>query len=368
MPAETAAQTTHARILIVDDEPANLKLLDKMLGTQGFTNLVLIQDPREVLDRYREARTDLILLDINMPHLDGFGVIAQLRALNDPLLPPIIILTAQHGRENLLRALENGASDFIGKPFDRAEMTMRVRNLLDAHLAHRLVHDQKSVLEDMVRQRTEELRETRLQVVRRLGRAAEYRDNETGLHIIRMSQVSALLANGIGCMEGMCEQMLHASPMHDIGKIGIPDSILLKPGKLDAAEFEIMKTHAAIGAEILSGDNSELLTLARTIALTHHEKWDGSGYPNGLKGKDIPLPGRIVAVADVFDALTSARPYKKAWPVEEAVTFMKEQTGRHFDPMVIDHFLERLPDIVAIRDRYAEPVEIAKPVESAEAQ
>ena len=356
MPDAIAAPSSSARILIVDDEPANLKLLDRMLSMQGYQQLVLIQDPREVLDRYREARTDLILLDINMPHLDGFAVMAQLRSLNDPLLPPIVILTAQHGRENLLRALEEGARDFIGKPFDRAELTMRVRNLLDAQLAHRMVHDKRAVLEDMVRSRTNELRETRLQVVRRLGRAAEYRDNETGLHIIRMSQMSALLAQSIGCGDGVCEQMLHVSPMHDIGKIGIPDAILLKPGKFEPHEWEIMKTHASIGAEIPSGDDSELLKLAHTIALTHHEKWDGSGYPNGLAGEAIPLSGRIVAVADVFDALTSARPYKEPWSVEDAITYMKDQSGKHFDPGVIEHFLERLPDIVAIRNNYAEPI------------
>lgn len=344
-----------ARILIVDDEPANLKLLDKMLGSQGYSNLELIQDPRSVLERYHAQRPDLILLDINMPQLDGFTVLASLRELNDPLLPPIVVLTAQHGRDYLLRALNNGARDFVAKPFDRTELLARVRNLLDAHMAHRMVHEQKNVLDELVQQRTDELRRTRLQVVQRLGRAAEYRDNETGFHILRMSQISALLAQKLGWSDEECELMLHASPMHDIGKIGIPDNVLLKPGKLDPAEWEIMKTHATIGAELLDGDDSELLKLARTIALTHHERWDGSGYPSGLAKEEIPQAGRIVAVADVFDALTSSRPYKKGWPLEDAVAFIRDNSGSFFDPVVVEQFLSCLPEVLAIRDEYSEP-------------
>jgi putative two-component system response regulator len=342
-------------ILIVDDEPANLKLLDRMLSGQGYQNLVLVEDSREVLDRYRETRPALILLDINMPHLDGYQVMEQLKALNDPLLPPIVILTAQHGKDYLLRALAAGARDFIGKPFDRNELLMRVRNLLDAQLAHRLVYDQKTVLEDMVRARTDELRRTRLQVVQRLGKAAEYRDEETGNHILRMSHTCALLAHTIGWSEDGCDLILNASPMHDIGKIGIPDAIMLKPGKFEPHEWEIMKTHAAIGAKLLDGDDSILMNMAREIALTHHEKWDGSGYPNGLAGEAIPQAGRIAALADVFDALTSVRPYKKAWTVEAAVDLIKENRGKHFDPELVEVFLQELPGIAAIRERFAEP-------------
>ncbi len=294
-----------SRILIVDDEPANLKLLDKFLSGQGYHGLELLRDSREVIKHYQAARPDLILLDINMPHLDGYQVMEQLRELNDPLLPPIIILTAQHGKEYLLRALSAGARDFITKPFDHVELLMRVRNLLDAQLAHRLMHDQKMVLEEMVLTRTEELCRTRLQIVQRLGMAAEYRDEETGSHILRMSHISALLARAIGWSEADVDLMLNASPMHDIGKIGIPDAILLKPGKFEPHEWEIMKAHAAIGGKLLSDDDSDLLSMAHEIAYTHHEKWDGSGYPNGLSGEAIPLSGRIAALADVFDALTS---------------------------------------------------------------
>ena len=342
-------------IFIVDDEPSNLKLLDRMLHGQGYQNLVLLEDPREVLDRYRETRPALILLDINMPHLNGYQVMEQLKALNDPLLPPIVILTAQHGKEHLLRALAAGARDFIGKPFDRNELLMRVRNLLGAQLAHRLLHDQKTVLEDMVRTRTEELRCTRLQVVQRLGMAAEYRDEATGNHILRMSHTCALLARAVGWSEVACDLILNASPMHDIGKIGIPDAIMLKPGKFEPHEWEIMKTHAAIGGKLLEGDDSALMRIAREIALTHHEKWDGSGYPGGLTGEAIPQSGRIAALADVFDALTSVRPYKKAWTIEAAVGYIEENSGKHFDPELVAVFPRELPGIVAIRERFAEP-------------
>jgi putative two-component system response regulator len=347
-----------SRIFIVDDEPANIKLLDSLLRSRGYNQLVLILDPREVLHRYHEGKPDLILLDINMPYLDGYQVMQQLKELNDPHLPPVIILTAQNERDYLLKALSMGARDFIAKPFDLAELLMRVRNLLEVQLAQRMLHDQKAVLEDMVRARTDALNESRLQVVRGLARAAEYRDNETGLHILRMSQSSALLAKHLGWSASDCDLMLNASPLHDVGKIGIPDSVLLKPGKFDSSEWDIMKTHARIGADILSYGNSDLLTLAREIALNHHEKWDGSGYPNALVGNAIPQAGRIVAVADVFDALTSPRPYKKPWPLEHAVTFIKGGGGTHFDPEIVDAFETCLPEIVAIRGRHLEPVNL----------
>jgi len=340
------------RILVVDDEAANLKLLDRMLQSEGYHEQVLVEDPRQALTRYRETRPDLILLDISMPHLDGFGVLERLQALGDPLLPPVVVLTAQQGRDHLLRALAEGARDYITKPFDRSELLMRVRNLLDAQLAHRLVHDQKTILENMVNERTDELRRTRLQVVQRLGMAAEYRDEETGNHILRMSYSSALLASALGWGDYDCDLLLNASPMHDVGKIGIPDAILLKPGRLDPDEWAIMKTHAAIGGKLLEGDDSDLMRLARDIALTHHEKWDGRGYPRGFKGTAIPQAGRIAAVADVLDALTSARTYKAAWPVDRAVDLVKEKSGSHFDPEVVEILLQELDGILDIRKRF----------------
>ncbi|WP_189989855.1 HD-GYP domain-containing protein [Thalassobaculum fulvum] len=350
-----STQIKSTPILAIDDEQTNLKLLDKMLRAEGYTRLTLLDDPRRTIDAYRETSPGLILLDLNMPHLDGYAVMAQLRALDDPMLPPVIVLTAQSAGEFLLRAFKSGARDYVTKPFDRAELMARVRNLLEAHLAHRITWAQNSVLEELVRERTAKLRKTRLQVVRRLGRAAEYRDNETGNHILRMSKISALLAARLGWSPEDCELMLHASPMHDIGKIGVPDHVLLKPGKLDPAEWELMQSHVSIGADILSDDDTDLMVLARSIALTHHEKWDGTGYPNGLAGEAIPQEGRIVALADVFDALTSERPYKRAWPVEEAVSHIREQSGRHFDPAVVEAFLDALPEIVEIRARHSEP-------------
>ena len=346
------------RILIVDDEQPNLKLVNKILSNHGYQNLVLVADPHEVLNHYQKSRPDLILLDINMPHLNGYQVMEQLGALNDPLLPPIVILTAQHSKSDLLQALSAGARDFISKPFDRNELLMRVRNLLDAQLAHRLVHNQKAILEDMVEARTKELQRTRLQIIQRLGMAAEYRDEETGNHILRMSHICALIAKSVGWCKEDCDLILNASPMHDIGKIGIPDAILLKPGKFEPHEWRIMKTHASIGARLLDGDDSELMHMARDIALSHHEKWDGSGYPNGLAGEAIPQAGRIAALADVFDALTSERPYKKAWSVEAAVNLIKENRGKHFDPILVDVFIQNLPDIQQIRECFAEPREI----------
>ena len=336
--------------MLVDDEASNLKLLENMLKGSGYANLVVVQDSRTVVELYQRERTDLILLDLNMPYLDGYEVIARLKALNDPLLPPIVVLTAQTGQQFLLRALECGARDYITKPFNMGELLARVRTMLEMHSAHRLLFNQKETLERMVRERTAELMETRLQIVQKLGRASEYRDNETGKHILRVSQIATLIAKYLGWSETECEILLHATPMHDVGKIGIPDHVLLKPGKLDPQEWELMKAHTTIGAHILDGADSEPLLLAREIALSHHEKWDGSGYPSGLSGKDIHLGGRIVALADVFDALTSERPYKKAWTVEAAIDLIRENRGQHFDPELVDIFEKLLPEIIAIRE------------------
>lgn len=343
-----------AKLLIVDDEPANLRLLDRLLRSQGYSHLALVSDPFEVVPQYQIARPDLILLDITMPGMDGYQVMRALQALEDPLLPPIVILTAQHDKEFMLKGLAAGARDFIAKPFDRNELLMRVRNLLDAQLAHRIMHDQAAVLQKMVDQRTAELQRTRLDIIRRLGVAAEYRDEETGSHILRMSHSCVLLAQALGWNEDECDLIMNASPMHDIGKIGIPDAILRKPGRLEPDEWEVMQTHASIGYQLLEGDDSPIMSMARDIAGAHHEKWDGSGYPRGLVGEDIPVSARIAALADVFDALTSPRPYKKAWSVERATQLIHEQSGRHFDPVLVELFMQKLPDIVQLRERYVE--------------
>lgn len=345
------------RILIVDDEPANLKLLQKLLQKQGYSKLELIADSRQVIAAYQREQPDLILLDLNMPHFDGFEILAQLAELRDPMLPPIVILTAQTRSEYMLQALQAGASDFISKPFDQHELLARVRNLLGVRLASRLMHEQNHILEALVREQTREIEESRLQIVQRLGRAAEYRDNETGAHVLRMSHMAARLAQAAGWSEDRCRLILHAAPMHDVGKIGIPDHILLKPGAFTDEERAIMQTHVEIGADILAGSDTPLLKLAHEIALTHHEKWDGTGYPRGLKGEEIPESGRITALVDVFDALTSKRPYKPAWPIEKALDVLKKDAGTHFDPRLVDLFMQLLPDMLAILQQFKEPEE-----------
>ena len=341
-----------ARIFLVDDEPANLKLLERTLRSHGYEALLPIGDPREVVGWYETVRPDLIVLDLRMPHLDGFEVMQQLQALEDPLLPPILVLTAQGGQDQRLRALAAGARDFLGKPFDGSELVARARNLLDAQLAQRMLNDQKAVLQRIVRERTEDLYRTRLAITRRLSMAAEYRDEETGDHILRMSQTCAILAQAIGWDDGQRDLMLNASPMHDVGKIGIPDEILLKPGGFEPHEWEIMKRHTEIGSRLLDGDDSTLMQMACEIAHTHHEKWDGSGYPRGLAGEAIPISGRIAAVADVFDALTSERPYKRAWSIDAAVDRIRASSGMHFDPQLVEAFLQRLPEITRLREQF----------------
>jgi len=341
-----------AQLLIVDDEPSNVKLLERILARAGYARTRSTLQSTEVTGLVAGNDIDLILLDLNMPDLDGYGVLQQLADMNFDVPPAVLVLTAQNAREHRQRALQSGASDYVSKPFDHVELLARVRNLLDSRLARKTLHRQNLELDSRVRQRTHELYQTRLEIVRRLGRAAEYRDNETGMHILRMSRMSVLLAEEIGLDPEQCDLLLNAAPMHDIGKIGIPDRILLKPGKLDADEFALMQTHTTIGAEILSGADSELMHMAREIALTHHEKWNGGGYPNGLAGEAIPLTGRIVAVADVFDALTSERPYKQPWPLADAVDFLKRNAGEHFDPALVDIFERRLEGFVTIKQHH----------------
>ena len=339
-----------SRILLVDDEMANLKVLSKMLESKGYANLVLIQDSRNVMAEYMRQRTHLILLDLRMPNLSGFDILDLFRKIDDPLLPPIIVLTADLGRPSLIKAFEKGARDYLTKPFEMDELLARVSNMLEVNRAQLLLYQQRETLDALVRARTAELLRTRMLVIEKLGRASEYRDNETGRHIMRVGRTAALLACRLKMGDQICEDMLHAAPMHDVGKIGIPDAILLKPARLDEAEFEVMKKHTIIGAQLLESDEDHgVLRLAKEIAFSHHERWDGSGYPGGIKGEAIPLSGRIVALVDVFDALLSVRPYKKAWDVDEAIAFIREKRGSHFDPSLADLYLESLEDVLAIR-------------------
>ncbi len=337
-----------AKILIVDDEPANIELLEDILENEGYSSFRSTLDSRKTLAMYKEMRPDLVLLDLNMPHLDGFQVMDQLQDLEQDSYAPILVLTAQSDRKTRIQALAAGARDFIGKPFDLAEVKRRISNMLEIRLLHNQVRDQNRILELKVKDRTYELEETRREAILRLGRAAEYRDNETGMHVIRMSRLSARLAKEVGLSEKECQLILQASPMHDVGKIGVPDEILLKPGKLNQKEWETMKMHPEIGAKILSGSRSELMQMAESIALSHQERWDGSGYPSGLKGEEIPLSGRIVAICDVFDALTSKRYYKEAFSVKESMAIIEAGSGKDFEPQLVEAFKRTLPEMVKI--------------------
>ena len=347
-------QCQNATILIVDDQMTNVMLLENILQAAGYTNVHSTTDSTEVTRMYHELKPDLILLDIRMPELDGFQVMGQMKIINKHPYLAILVLTSEEERKIRLQALESGAKDFLNKPFDKVEVLMRIRNLLEVTLMHKEIQRQKETLEETIMVRTKELQETQHEIVHRLGRAAEYRDNDTGAHIIRMSHYAAILGRAAGFNEIDCHLIQESMPMHDIGKLGIPDHILLKPGKLTEEEWEIMKRHTLIGAELLSGSQSPLLQMAEVIALTHHERWDGTGYPNRLSGEDIPLPGRICAVCDIFDALTSARPYKEAWPVEKALDHIHELRGHHLDPRLVDLFDDMLPLMLEIQRTYSE--------------
>ena len=331
--SQTSTQDRRPQLLVVDDEPANLQVLRHIL--QEDYRLLFTKDGAKALELAAREKPELILLDVMMPGMTGYEVCAQLKATPATSAIPVIFVTALADVEDEAQGFAVGAVDYITKPVSPAIVKARVRT----HLS--LV-------------RVEELRETRLQIVQRLGLAAEYKDNETGLHVIRMSHYSRVLALAAGFSEAQAEELLNAAPMHDVGKIGIPDAVLRKPGKLDGEEWEVMKQHAQIGADIIGEHPSGLLRMAREIALNHHEKWDGSGYPRGIGGAEIPVEARIIAIADVFDALTSERPYKKAWPVEEAVQLLREQSGRHFDPELVELFLGQLPAILEIKERWAE--------------
>ncbi len=345
---------SNATLLIVDDQASNIQLLQMVLRGAGYTNIHSTTDSRQALEMYLRLRPDIVLLDLQMPHVDGFGVIDQIKQADPDHFAPVLVLTAEVDTAVRYRALDAGARDFLLKPFDRVEVRARIRNLLEMRLLFRQTVAHAATLEQTVAERTLELRATQMEIIHRLGHAAEYKDNETGNHIIRMSLYCHVLARAAGLTDSEQEVLLRAAPMHDVGKIGIPDRILCKPGKLTPDEWEIMKTHAEIGADLLSGSRSPLIQMAQAIAWTHHEKWDGSGYPRGLRGQDIPLSGRIVAVADVFDALTSVRPYKAAWPLQAAIDELHAGSGRHFDPQLITLFCEQLPDIQRIRADYHE--------------
>ncbi|HEV2755160.1 MAG TPA: HD domain-containing phosphohydrolase [Actinomycetota bacterium] len=330
----------HPRILVVDDEPANVVLLQKLLRRAGYADVDASTDGAAAVGALREHDYDLLLLDLHMPQLDGFGVMAAMKDLVDPSeYLPILVLTADVTRETKTRALSLGARDFVTKPFDHDEVLLRVANLVQTRALHVELRRSNETLAERVRERTRDLEEAQLETMQRLALAAEYRDDDTGEHAVRVGEMAARIARLLGMDEDEVAMLRRAAPLHDVGKIGVSDTILLKPGRLTPEEFAVMKKHAAIGAQILSGSRSACLQMAEVIAYTHHERWDGTGY-HGIAGEDIPLPGRIVAVADVFDALTSERPYKRAWPVADALAEIESQAGRQFDPAVVGAFLE----------------------------
>jgi len=332
-------------VLVVDDTPANI---DVLVGTlKGQYNVKAAINGNMALQIAKQTPPDIILLDIMMPEIDGFEVCQRLKSDYLTRRIPVIFVTAKIGVEDELRGLELGAVDYITKPISPPIVLARVKT----HLA---LYDQNRELDRKVRLQTQQLHETRLKIIQRLGKAAEFKDNETGLHVIRMSRYAYVLAKAAGLPELDAELLMNAAPMHDIGKIGIPDNILKKPGVLTEDEFEEMNAHCQIGADVIGEDSSELLRLAKEVSLTHHEKWSGDGYPKGLSGDEIPLTGRIVAIADVFDALTSERPYKKSWSVEDATRLLEKEAGEHFDPELVSLFLQNLAEIRAIKEQFSE--------------
>jgi putative two-component system response regulator len=337
---------SRARVLLVDDQPANLKFLRHVLETEGYGELIAIEDSVEALERFEELDPDVVIVDLWMGRLDGFDFIDRVlsRQPSGSYLP-ILVATGDHTPDARRRALSAGARDFLTKPLSPAEVRLRVRNLLETRFLHERLREHNATLEERVAERTQELEEARLEILYRLARAAEFRDDQSGQHTLRVGRIAGRLAQVLGLPADVHELIARAAPLHDIGKIGIPDTVLLKQDRLDAEEREIIQSHTIIGADILSGSRFELLQLAQEIALSHHERWDGAGYPFGLAREKIPLAGRIVAVADVFDALTHDRPYKQAWTTREALTEIEAQSGSQFDPNVVEALLRIGPEM-----------------------
>jgi putative two-component system response regulator len=333
-------------VLVVDDTPENIHVLSGVLQEE-YAVRVATSGEKALAAARADPQPDLILLDVKMPVMDGYEVCRRLKNDYATQRIPVIFVTGMGEAEDEAKGFDLGGVDYIVKPINPAIVRARVRT-------HVQLYDQKRHLLEVVQQRTRELEDTRLQIIRRLGRAAEFKDDETGYHVIRMSHYCRMLAIAGGIPDYRAELLFNAAPMHDVGKIGVPDSILEKAGPLTPDEWSIVKRHPVIGAGIIGRHNNELLEMARVVALTHHERWDGSGYPRALRGEAIPLVGRIVAIADAFDALTSTRPYKQAWPVEEAVALLRREAGRQFDPRLVPKFIELLPQIKDIMGQYSE--------------
>ena len=347
------------RVCIIDDNETNLMLFEQIVRRLGDDlSIECFADPIKAVASCVAALPDLILVDYMMPGMDGHEVLRRLRALPAARDVPMVMVTAANERSVRQTALELGATDFIAKPIETGEVKARLSNLLALRRSHLQLADRNIWLADEVRRATRTIIDREEELIFRLSRAAEFRDPETGAHISRMAHFSMLIAAALGMPTDDCDLMLRSAPMHDIGKLGIPDGILLKPGRLDEQEMAVMRRHPQIGFSILDGSASRLIRMGAEIALTHHEKFDGTGFPAGLAGDTIPLSGRIVAVADVFDALTSVRPYKRAWEVNDSVAFLKENAGTHFDPACVEAFLAVWDEVLKIRERFADPVEI----------
>lgn len=342
---EHAAEAT---LMIIDDERANVVLLERILASFGYTDVHGFDEAEEALDRFDDLAPDLICTDLHMPRISGFQLIDAVRGrLGPDDFLPILMLTGDLSHEAETEALARGANDFINKPFQNNQIRLRIGNLLRTRQMHLQLKRQNEDLEVVVTERTMELEAARLDILERLAQAAEFRDHLTGMHTQRVGALSAMLARRLGLSDHDVDVIRRAAPLHDVGKIGIPDRILLKQGRLSPEEYETMKRHVDVGVRLLARSKSTLVKMAELIALTHHERWDGTGYPRRLKGKDIPLVGRIVAVADVFDTLLSERPYKMAWSIDDAVEEMKRQSGHWFAPHIVDALLalmEEQPD------------------------
>lgn len=339
-------------VLIIDDSDINLTLIKALVLKLGECSPVLYDSPLAALEWCRSNVPDLVIVDYMMPDMDGLRFISAFRALHGRNEIPVLMITANDQKDVRYEALLGGANDFLTKPIDRVEFGARARNMLALRSGQKFLADRAEHLAALVDERTAEIREREKELIFRMSRAAEFRDPETGAHIQRMAHYSQIIAGGLDLDAAAQKLILEAAPMHDVGKIGIPDYILLKPGKLTHEEFEVMKGHARIGHELLKDSHSEVIRAGAEVAISHHEKYDGSGYPFGLKGNQIPLFGRIVAVADVFDALTSERPYKRAWSLDDACRFLEEGRGKHFDPLCVEAFLAGWERVLDIRRRF----------------
>lgn len=354
-------------ILVVDDEERNRIMLEDILSPQGYS-VILAENGAQALDLVTEMHPDVILLDMRMPEMDGLEVIRRLKSDKSTKLIPIVIVTGMSDMTLRIEALKLGADDFLLKPPHMEELKARVRSLVKVSAYYEYMDNYQKKLKRAVAARTRELkkalealemtherlRESSLDTIFHLSKAAEYKDEDTSAHLQRISRYVGIVARHLGLDAQTVDSFVYASPMHDVGKIGIPDNILVKPGALTDEEWEIMRQHTDFGGAILEDSSSEFIKLGKTIALTHHEKWDGTGYPVGLKGKEIPLEGRITAIADVFDALSSRRPYKEPFSLEKSLGILREEKGRHFDPLVVDAFFEGESEILEVLNSYRE--------------